>query len=78
MFVDGTHRGMLGRSCREPTAQTSSVPKDEAGCSGGVKQGTYQLWKNWTGWKRNRRCGTGFQMAEEAVFSVEEEDPVIR
>lgn len=38
----------------------------------------HQSQRNWTGWKRNRRCGTGAQMVEEAAFSVETRVLIVR
>lgn len=32
----------------------------------------HRLRTSWTGWRRSRRCGTGFQRAGEAAFSVGE------
>lgn len=82
-FVDRRDKGMLGMSCKEPRTPTSAVPEDGATHRKGVNSyprspGAYQSQRNWTGWKRNRRCGTGAQTVEEAVFSVERKMSIIR
>lgn len=81
LWTEGT-KGYSG-SCREPRTASPAVSEEGATHRKGVSNysrslSAYQSRRNWTGWKRNRRCGTGAQTVEEAVFSVERSVPIIR